>query len=459
MQERKVYCSARGRVQLVDLASCGIQLGDCTSGTVEMICPNRLSTMLRPPSVEQGHTLGSAGYRPTTVALFAAGMTTFMALYYVQALLPQLFDHFGISPTTSALAVSLTTGFLAVAIIPASVLSERFGRVRVMVVPAVAASLIGVVLPWSPTVEILLAGRALQGVLCAGVPAVAMAYLAEEVEGRSLGTAMGRYVVGTTIGGLAGRLIPGFAVDVVSWQWALEIACLVSLGFAVVFARTVPSARFFVPQRVSPKVMLRNLLVHLWDPQLRRLFLLGFVLTGGFVTVYNFVGYRLLRPPFGLGEAVVALVFLMYLAGTFSSASAGPVADRVGRWPVLCAGILVMLTGLALTVPDRLPLVLIGMFLFPAGFCAAHSVASARVSARATEHRAEASLYLFHYHMGSSVVGALGGLAFSMFGWVGVAGYVGMLVGVGLLAGFRCGERTRGRNPERLITQSPDGPV
>ncbi|NED66486.1 MFS transporter, partial [Streptomyces sp. SID10244] len=57
-------------------------------------------------------------------------MTTFMALYYVQALLPQLSDHFGVSPATSALAVSLTTGFLAIAIIPASVLSERYGRVR-----------------------------------------------------------------------------------------------------------------------------------------------------------------------------------------------------------------------------------------------------------------------------------------------------------------------------------------
>lgn len=233
------------------------------------------------------HTLGSPGYRRTTVALFAAGMTTFMALYYVQALLPELSAHYGISPTTSALAVSLTTGFLALAIIPASVLSERFGRVRIMVISAVAASAIGVVLPWSPTAEILLAGRAVQGVLCAGVPAVAMAYLAEEIDRRALGTAMGRYVAGTTIGGLTGRLIPGFAVDIVSWQWALEIACLVSLGFALVFWWTVPASRFFAPQPVSPSIAVLNLLVHLRDPRLRPLFLLGFVLMGGFCAPKN----------------------------------------------------------------------------------------------------------------------------------------------------------------------------
>ncbi|MEE4025574.1 MFS transporter [Gordonia sp. PKS22-38] len=390
-------------------------------------------TATAPISTATRHTLGSPGYRRATIALFAAGMTTFMALYYVQALLPQLSDHFGVSPTSAALSVSLTTGFLAVAIIPASVLSERFGRVRVMVISALAASIVGVALPWAPTVEVLLAGRALQGVLCAGVPAVAMAYLAEEVDGASLGTAMGRYVAGTTIGGLTGRLIPGIAVDVVAWQWAMQIACLVSLAFAIMFWRTIPASQFFTPRRISPATTLRNLLTHLRDPGLWPLFVLGFVLMGGFVTVYNFVGYRLLREPFSLSEAVVATVFVMYLAGTFSSTYAGRMADRLGRRPVLVVAVSTMLGGLALTLPEQLPLVLVGMLLFTGGFFAAHSVASGWVSARATEHRAEASsLYLFHYYLGSSVVGALGGLAFSAFGWAGVVAAVAVLVVIGL---------------------------
>ena len=35
-----------------------------------------------------------------------------------------------------------------------------------------------------------------------------------------------------------------------------------------------------------------------------------------FVTVYNYLGYRLIAAPFGLPQAVVALLFVMYLAGT-----------------------------------------------------------------------------------------------------------------------------------------------
>ena len=98
-------------------------------------------TSTAPAPAVSGHVAGSRQFRNATVAMFAAGMAAFMAMYHVQAMLPVFADHFGVSPTTSALSVSLTTGFLAFAIIPVSVLSERYGRIKVMVVSAVAASL------------------------------------------------------------------------------------------------------------------------------------------------------------------------------------------------------------------------------------------------------------------------------------------------------------------------------
>ncbi|WP_372436067.1 MFS transporter [Williamsia soli] len=376
-----------------------------------------------------GHRAGERGYKRASLALFAAGLATFMTLYYVQGLLPVFSEHYGVSPATSALAVSVATGLLALAIVPASVLSERYGRVRVMTISAVSATLLGVVLPWSPTFEVLLAGRALQGLLCAGVPAVAMAYLAEEIDARSLGTAMGTYVAGTTIGGLVGRMIPTLAIDITDWQWALEIASVVALVFAVWFARQVPASRQFEPRPVAPMQTVRNLAAHLRDTPLLCLFGLAFVLMGGFVTVYNFLGYRLIAGPFNLPATLAGLVFLLYLAGTVSSATAGRMSDSLGRSRVLIGAMILMVGGLAVSLPDWLPTVLIGILLFTAGFFAAHSVASGWVSARATTHRAEASsLYLLGYYLGSSIVGALGGVAFTLAGWIGVAGYVGIFM-------------------------------
>ncbi|MGC0362449.1 YNFM family putative membrane transporter [Rhodococcus sp. 27YEA15] len=380
------------------------------------------------------HRRGSPGYRTVTLSLFAAGLTTFISMYSAQALLPALADGFDVSPTVSALSVSVTTGMLALAIVPASSLSERFGRTRVMIASALASALIGLLLPLSPTVEVLLVGRTLQGVALAGIPAVAMAYLAEEIHPHDLGAAMGRYVAGTTIGGLVGRLIPSAVLDVSSWRWAMSAAAALALVFALVMVRTLPRSRFFHPQAVSPSKIFTNLREHLSDSSLRILFALGFILMGGFVSVYNFIGFRLSAAPFGLSEAVVGMVFVIYLAGTYTSAAAGAASDRLGRGRVLLGAVVVAGVGLVLTIPDVLALTLMGMLLFTGGFFGAHAVASGWVGRRAKHHRAEASaLYLFSYYAGSSVAGALAGLAYSGFGWIGVSTFVGSLLAVALV--------------------------
>ncbi|WP_067596158.1 MFS transporter [Nocardia terpenica] len=371
----------------------------------------------------------SAHERRITVALFAAGLTTFASMYSAQALLPSLSAAFAATPAHAALAVSLTTGLLALAIVPVSVLSGRFGRTRVMIASAVAASVIGLLLPFSPSLGVLLVGRAVQGLALAGVPAVAMAYLAEEIGAAGLGAAMGVYVAGTSIGGLAGRLIPAFTLEVASWRWGDAAVAVAAALCTVWFVRGLPPSRRFVPQPTGIRSLAADLAGHLRHRTLLPLFGVAFVLMGGFVSVYNFLGYRLIRAPFGLSEATAGLVFVMYLAGTASSTVAGRLADRLGRARVLGVSILTMAAGLALTVPDHLPVLLAGVLLCTAGFFGAHAVASAWVGAAAEGNRAAASsLYLFAYYLGSSLVGGAAGLAYAWHGWAGLAGYVGVLV-------------------------------
>src|SRR6201992_4316867 len=175
-------------------------------------------------ALSEAHRSGSRGYRRLTAALYGAGLASFAAMYCTQALLPSLSAHYRITPAAAALTVSLTTGMLALSIIPASVLSERYGRITVMLTSGVLSSVIGLLLPFSPSLAVLFVGRALHGVALAGIPAVAMAYLAEEVHASSLGSAMGRYIAGTTVGGLAGRIVPSLIVDVSNWRGAL-LAC------------------------------------------------------------------------------------------------------------------------------------------------------------------------------------------------------------------------------------------
>lgn len=385
-------------------------------------------------------TVDSRRERRITLALFAAGLTTFGSMYSAQALLPSLSAAFDATPAQAALAVSLTTGMLAVAIVPVSVLSGRFGRTRVMVVSAVVTSIIGLLLPFSPNLEVLLIGRAIEGIAVAGVPAVAMAYLAEEIGSAGLGAAMGVYVSGTTIGGLAGRLIPAFTLDFATWRWGAGIFAVGAAACTLWFVRMLPPSRHFVPQPLGVRALARDLADQLRNRSLLPLFGLAFLLMGGFVSVYNFLGYRLVHAPFGLSAATAGAVFLMYLSGTVSSTVAGRLADRLGRLPVVATSVVTMGAGLALTIPDNLVILLIGLLLFTAGFFGVHSVASAWVGATAQGNRAAASsLYLFAYYLGSSIVGALAGLAYSWHGWVGVVAYVGVLVAVAAALTVRLG--------------------
>ncbi|WP_433756472.1 MFS transporter [Nocardia sp. CA-135398] len=365
--------------------------------------------------------------RRITTALFAAGLTTFASMYSAQALLPSLSAGFGVDPAQAALAVSSTTGFLALAIVPVSALSARIGRTRVMTWSAVVSAVIGLLLPLSPSLEVLLAGRALQGVALAGVPAVAMAYLAEEIDGEGLGAAMGVYVAGTSIGGLSGRLIPAFALDLTSWRWADAAIAVAAAGCTVWFVRGLPPSRGFVARPAGMRTVLRDIGAPLRHGGLLALFGLAFVLVGGFVSIYNFLGYRLTRPPFELPAAVAGSVFLLYLAGTLASAAAGRWADRIGKHRVLAASVALMGGGVLVSIPDQLIAVIVGIALCTAGFFGAHAVASAWVGAIAPGGAAS-SLYLFTYYLGSAIIGGTAGIAYAKGGWAGLAACVGALI-------------------------------
>ena len=378
----------------------------------------------------RGHARGTTGYRRVVGAVWAAGVGSFTLLYAPQAVLPLISDDLRVGPSTAALTVSVATGALALALVPMSALAERFGRTRLMTVALTAAALLGLLAPLAPTIELLLLARALQGVAIAGLPALAMAHLSEEVEPGAVGGAMGLYVAGNTVGGLSGRLLSSAVADLAGWRAGLAAVGAVALVCVVAFhlllpPPTAPSSS----SREGAGRMRAHLLLHLRDPGVRRLCLMSFVAMAAFVTVYNFLGYRLLGPPFGLSQTLVGLVFLSYLAGTLTAPGAGRLGDRVGRRAVLLGSVLLCLASLGLTLSDALPLVLLGLALFTVGFFGAHTSASGMVGNRARTGRSQASaLYLLAYYAGSSLGGWVGGLAYERGAWPGVVGYVGLLL-------------------------------
>ena len=370
-------------------------------------------------------------YRRASIGMLLVGLAIFSSLYATQALLPTLTREMDIEPSTAALTVSAATGALAICVVPASILSEKFGRGRVLIISALAATALGLALPLAQTIGQLVALRAIQGALLAGTPAVAMAWLSEELDERDLAGAMGLYIAGTSVGGLTGRLIPAFMLEITGWRWALATSAAVSLALAIATALLLPEQRNFRPKAsIRPGAEFRAVARHLGNPRLVGLVATAFIAMGVFVSMYNFFGFRAIND-FGLAPSLAGLTYVMYLSGTWSSARAGTFVSRFGRGRVVLAAAVLMLTGALVGASGNLYVTLAGLLIFTASFFALHSTASGWVGLIADKDRAEASsLYVFCYYMGSSLLGATTGWAFESLSWAGFVGVLAAMLAV-----------------------------
>lgn len=395
------------------------------------------------------HDLDAGRLRRIRVALLIGAIALFALLYAPQPVLPQLSRAFGLSPGSAALLVSASTLGLALAAIPLGTLSEATGRRRTMLISLVVAELLGLCLPWVHDFPLMVALRLVQGAAVAGMSSVAVAYLVGETGGRQMGTTMGLYVAGTTIGGMSGRLLGGIAGDFGGWDGGmLGVAALAGVC-TVLFVLLLPAERNHTRQELRWGPLLRGLRTAVSDPVLYAPYLVGSLGMGSFVTVYNVLSFRLTGPPFHVDPALAALAFLAYAAGTVTSAVAGGFADRWGRTRVLLVGLAAVLAGFGLMIAGNLLTVIVGLVVFTGGFFIAHSVASAWVGARAVPSaRGQATaLYQFAYYVGSSIGGVVGGLAYAAWGWTGMTAVLGawiVLAGVAvILAAGREGPPSR----------------
>ncbi|WP_445942437.1 MFS transporter [Pseudomonas sp. ZS001] len=391
--------------------------------------PDNVAAQLADIYIEKGTSM----FMHTVLALFCGGFATFALLYCVQPMMPLLSAEFSINAAQSSLILSVATALLAIGLLITGPISDRIGRKPVMVAALFAAALCTIASAMMPTWQGVLVLRALVGLSLSGLAAVAMTYLSEEIHPKHIGLAMGLYIAGNAIGGMSGRLIAGVLIDFVSWHTAMLVIGGLALIAAAVFWRILPESRNFRPRSLHPRSLLEGFTMHFRDAGLPLLFLEAFVLMGAFVTLFNYIGYRLLAAPYHLDQAFVGLLSVVYLSGIYSSAKVGSLADKLGRRKMLWATIALMLAGLVLTLFTPLSLVILGMLVFTFGFFGAHSVASSWIGRRATRAKGQASsLYLFSYYAGSSIAGTAGGVAWHLGGWNGIGLFIGALLVIAL---------------------------
>lgn len=358
----------------------------------------------------------------STLALYGAAVIVFSDMYITQPILPLLSHEFGVAPATAGLSVSAVVLLIALASTSYGPLSDLVGRKPVMVGSCALLAVPTFLCAFAPTFNLLLLGRALQGLCIPGLTAVAVAYLGDIVEPRALGRSVGAWIAANVAGGLTSRVASGILTDFFDWHTPFLVFGVLTLICALWMAVTLPTDKPTTRSR-GWIAAYQGMFAHLGNRRLAGAFLIGGSLFFGFIAIFTYLPYYLTGAPFFLSPALVAFAYVSYLAGVIVSPLAGQLSNRYSRRLLIAIGLLIAMLGISLTLISSLPVIVLSLFILCTGMFTAQAIAPALVNVLAPTNKGGAgALYLMSYYLGGTVGAALPGLAWQRFGWGGVVG-------------------------------------
>jgi EmrB/QacA subfamily drug resistance transporter len=177
-----------------------------------------------------------------------------LLLNYVETMiLPGILDIQSYFSTTLSAVSWITSAFLIVG----SAVSPLFGKLgdsygkKKMFLVALVFYTIGVgVAGFSPSIYVLVAARAVQGIGFAIVP-LALAIIAETFPRERIATAQGVVSATFAIGAAAGLILGAYIVQDFGWQWAFHSAFILSVILFVVIWRFLPQGHTGTGRKVD----------------------------------------------------------------------------------------------------------------------------------------------------------------------------------------------------------------
>lgn len=387
---------------------------------------------------------GTKEFTKLNIALFLGGFTVFAVLYCVQPLIGPFMETFQISETKASLALSVSTLTLAMSLLFYGAFSETFGRRHIMLVAVVLVTLFSFAQPFVQSFEQLLLLRALQGLLLGGLPAVAVAFISEEVHPSQLVQSISLFIGGNGLGAAIGRMSSAFITSYYSWHTALFVISFVVLMATVFFCLLLPPARNFKPQPLRLKPVLVAYKAHLMDHKLLPIFMTGFILMACNVAIYNFIAIHLMESPYHWTQQATGFIYGTFLIGSISPVFINPLLAWKGELWSKRFAIILYICGALFTLLPFVSIKLIGITFGIVAFFIGHSLASSAVGRLATHHKSQASsMYLLFYYIGSSVGGVLASYGWAFGSWIGVVILVICMLSIAYMLTFVIGARSQ----------------
>jgi predicted MFS family arabinose efflux permease len=286
----------------------------------------------------------------------------------------------------------------------------------------------------APSVEWLIAGRFVQGLMLPPIFAVTIAYIGEEWPASEATGVAGLYTSGASLGGFSGRFITGLMTDLVGWRGAFWALAAVTLLCAITVALLLPRERGFVRSE-NIATSMRQMLQHMRNPQLLATYAIGFGVLFNFIATFTYITFLLAAPPYSLSATLLGAIFVTYLTGVFLTPWVGRVVARFGRRHFVVGVIALWIGGVLLTLAPSLPVIIAGLAICAGCGLLCQAVSTGYVTITAREARSSAvGLYVTSFYIGGSFGAFIPGLVYEAAGWSAcVALVVAMLVVMGFV--------------------------
>lgn len=363
---------------------------------------------------------GSVRYKRIKWGIFLIGVSVFAQLYNYQPLLSEITHFFAVTPAESSYLVSASTFGMAIGLLLFAFIADRYPRKDIMLFSLVTSTLLTLSSVFVGDFSLLININFIKGICISGVSAVTLAYLAEEIDAKSIGTAISFYLAGNTFGGMFGRIIAALVSGWYNWQAAVLTIGILALGIAILFYFLFPESNFFEPQKVKFDKKLRQMQRIFRNKKILAMYVVAICLMGTFVSIYNYLGFKLEAPPYNLPHYIIALIFLMYAFGIVGNLVAGRLSDRYAAKNILLLALSLLLLGLGLMYISNLFVILLGLTIFTVAFFSGHTIASRVVTQLGGKAKSSATaLYWFFYYMGSTLIGSSTGFFINKDNWGG----------------------------------------
>ncbi len=368
--------------------------------------------------------------RQRLAAVILAGFSAFLGLYAPQPLLPMLRGVFGVSTSSISWIVTISNATVALTAPFVGIVSDRWGRRRVIALGALLISIPTGCAALSGSFAQLLFWRGVQGILTPSISATTVAYISEEWEG-STGTAITYYVAGTILGGFSGRMLSAQIASQFNWQISFAVLGFLSLLCGIAIWRWLPPDRYTHAGHKEAG-QARVILAHLRNIRLLSTCAVGFCVLFTIIAAFTYIGFYLSAPPFYWTTSELGLLFCVYLVAAVTISAAAKSIDRFGYRAALIGAMTTAIAGILITLIHSPWAAVIGMAVCCSGIFMAQSAANSYIGVVTTEARAAAvGLYVTSYYTGGTFGAFIPGYLWNWGGWPGC---VAVIVGVQVLS-------------------------